>query len=103
MELISWPPVSRVTVRCQWCLLYIYMICCKYCLFQVPGAEVKTEKAVIEDSTFEKLSDKSEMADMEEDRHRSARQNLKNVHSRARSFESEEERKALLTLRQSQS
>ena len=40
---------------------------------------------------------------VEEDRHRSSKRNPNNVNSRARSFESDEERKALLTLRRSQS
>ena len=55
----------------------------------------------------EKLIESSKMVVaievVDEDRHRSAKREIKNPPTRTRSFESDEERKALLTLRRSQS
>ena len=75
--------------------------------FQVSDVEVETENGVLDYEPCEQLSENSEMAVdndvVEENRNRSENRIAKNGHNRARSFESDEERKSLLTLRRSQS
>eukprot|EP00092_Neocalanus_flemingeri_P005238 GFUD01005631.1.p1 GENE.GFUD01005631.1~~GFUD01005631.1.p1 ORF type:complete len:1719 (+),score=531.92 GFUD01005631.1:116-5272(+) len=70
-------------------------------------SEVMIEHTAVEEASCDKVIENSEMAgatgDVEDNRHRSAKRNSKSFHSRARSFESDEERKALLTLRRTQS
>ena len=76
-------------------------------LFQTSKNEAKIEKTSEVMEVSEKSIAKSEMTVtsevVDEDRHRSANRETKNLMIRARSFESDEERKALLTLRRSQS